>query len=892
MSKNKYCASTNLSNEASVEQFFLNRLLQDLGFKDSEIIPKTQIKSVVVSLGSKKVPYTPDYIIKLKTKPRLVIDAKSPSEPIHKYLSQCAGYCLMLNQTFKNENPVQFFLITNGVFTELYEWDSDKPLVKMNFDDFTDSNPKFKDLQRLMSRENLVAKEPMPATDMHELLKPTALESLNATFAWCHQYIYKKGNISQAAGFEEFVKLVFLKLLSDRFIRAKYPELVNLKQFNVKAEDVHFSSSWIKSRESDAQNPMDTIQFHELLEELEKAIRDGTTKRIFEANDHINLSPEIISGVVGKLEHIYLFGIEADLNGRLFERFLNATMRGKDLGQFFTPRSIVKLGTRLADIQLERNRCDVVLDACCGTGGFLIEALVEIWAKIDANSSLSQKQKAEMKKAIADNQLFGVDAGKEPNMSRLTRMNMHLHGDGASKIFEADVLDKELTILTNDSLEVKVEKKELAKLIGRKGFADVVITNPPFAKTYDRKTPSEAKVLDQYELGFNLENGQKTPREGLKSSIMFLERYYDLLKTGGRMVTVIDDGILSGSDMSWVRDFIRKKFIVKAVISLPGDAFQRSQARVKTSLLYLEKKADEDDAKTEGAMQEQGSVFMYGCIHIGLDDPARQRILPIDAINRQNAISEIKTVVELFHRFLNGDPSVRKFVVPSSRIADRMDVKSCLETPGRQIRNWTNMGLRVASLSELVEPIEPSEEDVIDTSESSESVSFLLVTYDGFARKGDEQLASDCKYPELYRVHTGQIVISHISATYGAAAVVLPEFDGCVVAKEFTILKAKAGFDPYIVWMLLRTPEVRADLLLTATGVNRTRVKWNTISSIKMPLPPADLSRELVNNLMDAQKLEQEAKKKRIDARHKLESTLKLDTAEAQFILRAFKPPK
>jgi type I restriction enzyme M protein len=64
--KNKYCLSKNLTNEASVEQFFLNRLLQDFDFKDSEIIPKTQIKSVVVSLGSKKVPYTPDYILKLK----------------------------------------------------------------------------------------------------------------------------------------------------------------------------------------------------------------------------------------------------------------------------------------------------------------------------------------------------------------------------------------------------------------------------------------------------------------------------------------------------------------------------------------------------------------------------------------------------------------------------------------------------------------------------------------------------------------------------------------------------------------------------------------------------------------------------------------------------------
>jgi len=44
---------------------------------------------------------------------------------------------------------------------------------------------------------------------------------------------------------------------------------------------------------------------------------------------------------VRRLEHTFLFGIDVDLNGRLFETFLSATMRGKDLGQFFTPRSIV-----------------------------------------------------------------------------------------------------------------------------------------------------------------------------------------------------------------------------------------------------------------------------------------------------------------------------------------------------------------------------------------------------------------------------------------------------------------------------------------------------------------------------------------------------------------------
>jgi type I restriction enzyme M protein len=71
---------------------------------------------------------------------------------------------------------------------------------------------------------------------------------------------------------------------------------------------------------------------------------------------------------------------------------------------------------------------------------------------------------------------------------------------------------------------------------------------------------------------------------------MFMERYRDLLVEGGRLLTVIDDGLLAGDDFSHVRDFIRNEFLIRGVISLPGDAFQRSGARAKTTVLYLEKR--------------------------------------------------------------------------------------------------------------------------------------------------------------------------------------------------------------------------------------------------------------------------------------------------------------
>jgi len=86
----------------------------------------------------------------------------------------------------------------------------------------------------------------------------------------------------------------------------------------------------------------------------------------------------------------YLFGIDEDLNGRMFEAFLAAIMRGKALGQYFTPRSIVKLMVRLADLKAtpRKDGIERVLDACCGTGGFLIEALTVMRRQIWSNGSL------------------------------------------------------------------------------------------------------------------------------------------------------------------------------------------------------------------------------------------------------------------------------------------------------------------------------------------------------------------------------------------------------------------------------------------------------------------------------------------------------------------------
>lgn len=884
--QNLYCRRDSLTNEASVESLFMNRLIADLGYADHQIKFKTAVDSKSISLGSKKQNYRPDYVLNFDGKPRIIIDAKSPHENPSDHIMQAASYAWLLNSAYAQEKPVQYFVLSNGILTQVFAWDSRDPILELAFEDFVEGNADFVQFRSLLSVDRFAKRATTYEGPTTHRFDRRSLEDVNAAFAWCHQHIYRKGNISQGAGFEEFVKVVFLKLLSDRRVKEKYPELASKEEFAVPAADVRFSSRWIKDREADTPNPLDTIQFHELLDQIEKEIAAKTRRRIFKAGDRINLNPEIIKGVVGRLEHVYLFGVDADLNGRLFETFLTATMRGKDLGQFFTPRSIVKLGTKLADIKVSKARTEVVLDACCGTGGFLIDALADMWAKTETNNNLGRKDKEELKHHIAMTRIYGVDIGREPNMARLARMNMYLHGDGGSSIYEADILDKDVAGQPNDSHEVVGEKAELRDLVAGKEFADVVLTNPPFAKEYGESTATERRILKQYQLRLTGKKGKKIERKRLRSSLMFMERYHDILRVGGRLVTVIDDGILSGSDYDWFRDFLRERFVIRAVVSLPGDAFQRSQARVKTSLLVLEKTAVGE------APERQGDVFMYPCRYVGIDDPSRRRVMPIDRENRRLANEEIGAAVASYKAFLKDEASAREYAVPAARVSDRMDVKHCLEQPGRNVPAWKRQGLKVVTLADLAETVALPEDDVIVTEDSSEIVRPLIVAYDGSARSGDEFLSSDTQYAEFYRVHTGDIVVSNISAHYGAVAVVPENLDGCVVTTEVTILRAKPKYDPRVIWVLLRSPEIRADLLLSAAGANRTRVDWAGISGIQMPQPDVDMAARIVEEIVAAERLEAEAINRRKTVLADVEEGLSLRSPKAALILQAFKPPK
>ena len=886
-----FCARTDLNNESDVELFFIGPLLKYLGYKNNQIKNKKTIKELGVSKSprGKATNYRPDFLVTASASAKFIVEAKSPSENLDDWTWQPKAYSVILNSEHQKSNPVQYYMLSNGLETRVYRWDYDHPVYRRLHSEMAIASPSLDELQDILSPSALKSAIATSGSKMSllELSKP-GIEEINEAFSRCHQLIYKNDNISQSAAFFEFVKIIALKLISDKHVRDSLGTETDKgkDKFSVDASKVKFSTAWVEAQEQNSVNPLSDIWFRSFIDSMEKDIGAGLRRRIFEPNGSINLSAETIKEVVKTLEGKYLFGIDADLNGRLFETFLSATMRGKDLGQYFTPRSVVKLGVKLARIRVDIDcpeKSERVYDGCCGTGGFLIDVLADMWGKIDAVSSKTPEEKSAAKDVIKNNHIWGCEVGKDPNLARIARLNMYLHGDGGATIFNLDGLDKKLVKRPQDTTDQEREKDDFSVISNESnGFFDVVVTNPPFAKTYKLSGEEDGRYSDALLKEYDLLDFEVSKKE-LRSNLMFIERYHDLLKPGGRLITVLDDGILSGDKYIWFRRWIFKKFIVKAVVSLPGDAFQRSKARVKTSLLILQKKTNKNESQCD--------VFMYPCRFIGLDDPSRVRSMPIDTENRVSAKEEIKMVTQKYESYCSGT-TPKEFTVSSEKITDRLDVKHCLIQRGASKKIWKKAGLSIVKLKDIASEKQFKEEDVIDCQSHGAIETYLRVTYTGEAQKGEDVDPTATQHQKLYVVRQGDIAISNIAATYGSVGYIGEETDGCVTSTEYTILTPVNDIPPRVLWVLLRSSVFRSEMLLAATGANRTRIRWSLIKNIELPLPTPKECEELNKALQEAEEQEKAtraAKEKAITTAKKL---LNLESNLAITVLEAFKPPK
>ena len=227
-------------------------------------------------------------------------------------MEQARGYCVAINGSYSQATPVKYFVLTNGRRTVLYRNKDTEPFLELEFEEFTENNTGYQQLVETLHADTFTAGHPSPTAATLHFTKPSIAE-VNNVFAKCHQFIHQSDHIGQSPGFVEFVKLITLKLLSDKKIKDGYPGLVAEKRFEFPADQGEVLDPLDQRARQSTANPVNSILFRDFMVDVEKQIAKQIRKRFFDRGDEINLRPETIKGVVERLEDLYLFGIDADL---------------------------------------------------------------------------------------------------------------------------------------------------------------------------------------------------------------------------------------------------------------------------------------------------------------------------------------------------------------------------------------------------------------------------------------------------------------------------------------------------------------------------------------------------------------------------------------------------
>jgi type I restriction enzyme M protein len=376
-----------------------------------------------------------------------------------------------------------------------------------------------------------------------------------------------RGNIDASEYKGVVLGLLFLKYVSDSY----YQRRAELEIKLANPDEKEFFIPNVESRKSILEDknqyrsvggfyiPQDarweTLQAHALQDDIGQII-DAAMQSIEEENlkqlqgvlpkiyTNIQLEPHVLGELVNIFSRISFDHDgekEKDILGRVYEYFLSefASAEGKRGGEFYTPRSLVRLIVEILE-PYENSR---VFDPAAGSGGMFVQS----------SAFLKDHHKDPTRIAI-----FGQESN--PNTLKLCKMNLAIRG-----IFGQ-------VELGNSYYDDKFPELR----------ADFVIANPPFNADWDPDRLSEGDPRIKY---------GKPP--GSNANFLWIQHFIHHLSASGMAGFVMANGSLA---VSGREGEIRKKIIeadlVDVIIACPPKLFASVTLPVSLWFISNDKKGD------------------------------------------------------------------------------------------------------------------------------------------------------------------------------------------------------------------------------------------------------------------------------------------------------------
>lgn len=444
----------------------------------------------------------PDYVLyeSGSDKPIAVIEAKKPGEGLDDALNQGEKYAKAINA------PLVFAF--NDTFVVAKSLEQQRPL-KIDGEELQDFVDQLTSLRFIYEGAEILSAPKGINFTREELL---------AIFKQINKKLRKDGLRDGYERFSAFAEILFLKLVDEseklnehRGLERKHPKRFCWSDFTKKYQgqelfDFVSDSVWtqMKKEYGDIFNSPLSIRNATTLEEVIKMI------------DPINFT-----------------ATDTDVKGDAFEYFLKSVTNGnKDLGEYFTPRHIVRTMVNL----VKPLYGETIYDPFCGTGGFLLEA----FKYLSARSNTSNKEVMDF---IKTKTLHGREI---TSTSRIAKMNMILFGDGHSNIEQMDTL--------------KNPVREKYKII---------LANIPYSQ--------------------ETEYGSFYPIPTKNADAICMQHIWEALEPGGRAAVIVPETFLyEGGDIGKTRELIVRQAEDLSIISLPRGVFM-PYTPTKTNIIYFKK---------------------------------------------------------------------------------------------------------------------------------------------------------------------------------------------------------------------------------------------------------------------------------------------------------------